>query len=160
MKISLSTLKVPLKISSFYQESEKESGKSLCGNSFFTFFDSKNAQIKEKRPSTLVLFNFKQLLFYDYPPKNASKYPKITIFKFMIFEKRPLRAPKTIFLTKSKCKSLQKYKIGIYIKFHAGCSNHLRGKTENLLGGAESPPPPNVTRVKHDITYTICKDTA
>ena len=55
--------------------------------------------------------------------------------------------PKTIFLTKSKCKSLQKYKIGIYIKFHAGCSNHLRGKPENLLGGAESAPP-HVTRVK------------
>ena len=106
------------------------------------FLAKKNAQIKKKRPSNLVLFNFKQLLFYDYPPKNASKYPKITMFKFTIFEKRPLRAPKTIFLTKSKCKSLQKYKIGIYIKFHAGCSNHLRGKTENLLGGGGIRPPP------------------
>ena len=69
----------------------------LCEIRFFAFFDSKNAQIKTKRPSYLVLFNFKQLLFYDYPPKNASKYPKITMSKFTIFEKRPLRAPKTIF---------------------------------------------------------------
>ena len=55
-------------------------------NSFFAFFDSKNAQIKKKRPSTLVLFNFKQLLFYGYPPKNASKYPKIPIFEIVIFQ--------------------------------------------------------------------------
>ena len=66
------------------------------------FSAKKNAQITKKRPSTQVLFNFKQLLFYDYPPKNASKYPKITIFKFTIFEKRPLRAPKTIFFDQIK----------------------------------------------------------
>ena len=54
-------------------------------NSFFAFFDSKNAQIKLKRSSTLVLFNFKQLLFYGYPQKNASKYPKIAIWKIDIF---------------------------------------------------------------------------
>ena len=54
-------------------------------NSFFAFFDSKNAQIKKKRPSSKVLFNFKQLLFYGYPPKNASKYPKIAILKIDIF---------------------------------------------------------------------------
>ena len=54
-------------------------------NSFFAFFDSKNAQIKLKRSSNLVLFNFKQLLFYEYPPKNASKYPKIAIMKIDIF---------------------------------------------------------------------------
>ena len=56
-------------------------------NLFFAFFDSKNAQIKKKRPSILVLFNVKQLLFYEYPPKNASKYPKIGIFKITILEK-------------------------------------------------------------------------
>ena len=38
-------------------------------NSFFAFFDSKNAQIKKKRPSYILLFNFKQLLFYGYPQK-------------------------------------------------------------------------------------------
>ena len=54
-------------------------------NSFFAFFDSKIAQIKKKRPSSLVLFNFKQLLFQGYPPKNASKYPKIAIWKIDIF---------------------------------------------------------------------------
>ena len=32
-----------------------------------------------------LLFNFKQLLFYGYPPKNASKYPKIAIMKIDIF---------------------------------------------------------------------------
>ena len=54
-------------------------------NSFFAFFDSKNAQIKLKRSSSPVLFNFKQLLFHGYPPKNASKYPKIAIWKIDIF---------------------------------------------------------------------------
>ena len=49
-------------------------------------FWPKNAQIKKKRPSTFVLFNFKQLLFYEYPPKNASKYPKIAILKITIFD--------------------------------------------------------------------------
>ena len=60
------------------------SKKSLCGNSFLRF-DSKNAQIKKKRPSIFVLFNFKQLLLYGYPSKNASKYPNIAIFKIDIF---------------------------------------------------------------------------
>ena len=51
-------------------------------NVFFTFFASKNAQKGSKMPPTMVLFNFTQLLFYDLPPKNASKYPKIAIFRF------------------------------------------------------------------------------
>ena len=55
-------------------------------NSFFAFFDSENAQIKKKMPFFKWLFNFKQLLFYGYPPKNASKYPKIAIFKIDIFD--------------------------------------------------------------------------
>ena len=33
----------------------------------------------------LVLFDFRQLLFYYLPQKNASKYPKIAIFKIDIF---------------------------------------------------------------------------
>ena len=45
---------------------------------FYTFFDFKNAQIKKERPSSLVNLNF---FFHAYPPKNASKYPKIAILK-------------------------------------------------------------------------------
>ena len=49
-----------------------------------------NAQIKKKKPPQphRVLFDFKQLLFYEYPPpkKNYSMYPKIAIFKIIIFE--------------------------------------------------------------------------
>ena len=51
-------------------------------NAFFSFFGSKNAQKRSKMPSSLVLFDFRQLLFYYLPPKNASKYPKIAIFRF------------------------------------------------------------------------------
>ena len=40
------------------------------------------ANLEKKRLSNLLLFNFEQLLFYDLPQKNASKYPKIAIFRF------------------------------------------------------------------------------
>ena len=73
-------------------------------NAFFSFFGSKNAQKRSKMPSAQVLFDFRQLLFYDLPPKNASKYPKIAIFRFaniVIFKIRllwePKNAPKPIF---------------------------------------------------------------
>ena len=78
-------------------------------NAFFSFFGSKNTQKRSKMPSALVLFDFRQLLFYDLPPKNASKYPKIAIFRFVnivIFKIRllwePKNAPKPIFFAQIK----------------------------------------------------------
>ena len=52
---------------------------------FFSFFGSKNAQKCLKMPYAQVLFDFRQLLFYDLLPKNASKYPKIEIFLLLAF---------------------------------------------------------------------------
>ena len=49
---------------------------------FLRFFGSKSAQNGSKMPHLIVRFNFRQLLFYDLPPKNASKHPKIAIFRF------------------------------------------------------------------------------
>ena len=73
-----------------------------------------------KTPSSLVLFDLKQLLFYDLPPKNASKYPKITIFRFantVIFKIRQLKMPqKQIILPKSKLGGHHTYVTGIYVK--------------------------------------------
>ena len=47
----------------------------------------------------LVLFDFRQLLFYYLPQKNASKYPKIAIFRFaniVIFKIGLLWEPKNV----------------------------------------------------------------
>ena len=57
----------------------------LCKIRFLRFLTLKMLKSRKKRPSSWVLFNFKQLLFYGYPPKNASKYPKIAILKIDIF---------------------------------------------------------------------------
>ena len=46
------------------------------------FLAKKTLRSRKKRPSTLVLFDFRQLLFYDVPPKNASKYHEMPIFRF------------------------------------------------------------------------------
>ena len=112
-----STLKVPSNIGLFF---------FICiymRNAFFSFFGSKNTQKRSKMPSTLVLFDFRQLLFYDLPPKNASKYPKIAIFRFantVIFKIwqlwEPKNAPKPIFLPKSKLGGHHTYVTGIYVK--------------------------------------------
>ena len=74
-------LQVPLNISGFYQKCYfvKVAFYVIC-----VFWPKKRSD-QEKKAICPVLFTFKQLLFYDYPPKNASKYPKITIFKFTIF---------------------------------------------------------------------------
>ena len=72
----LSTLKVPSNIGLFLLFA------FIREMRFFSFFGSKNTQKRSKMPSNLVLFDFRQLLFYDLPPKNASKYPKIAIFRF------------------------------------------------------------------------------
>ena len=62
------------------------------------------------------------LLIFSYKGISALYllYAKIAIFKITIFKKMGFLAkkcPKDNFFTKSKCKSLQKFKIEIYIKF-------------------------------------------
>ena len=91
----LSTLKVPLNIGLFLL---------LVFVRKMRFLRSKSAQKRSKMQITPALFNFRQLLFYDLPPKNASKYPKIAIFRFAIIVifnigllQEPKNAPKPIF---------------------------------------------------------------
>ena len=131
-----STLKVPSNIGLFF---------FICiymRNAFFSFFGSKNTQKCSKMPSALVLFDFRQLLFYDLPPKNASKYPKIAIFRFantVIFKIRqlwePKNAPKSIFFAQIKAwGSPQICNRNLHISFTMGCREDFFNKTQKTGG--------------------------
>jgi len=64
----LSTLKVPLSIELFFVIGV------FTRNTFFKIFGSESAQNCSKMPPHLILFNFRQLLLYDLPPKNYEIY--------------------------------------------------------------------------------------
>ena len=53
---------------------------------FLQFFGSKNALITKTWLPFLVLFNSKQLLFYDLPPKNASITLKLQFLDSQILQ--------------------------------------------------------------------------
>ena len=71
---------------------------------------------------SIVFFDSEQLLTYNQPSKNASKYPKLACAKIAILHPAGFRGPKMcknqIFLTRSKHRRYHKYGIGIYIEFH------------------------------------------
>jgi len=52
---------------------------------FLRFLAPKMLKSKNKGDHPFVFFNFKQLLFCEKSLENASKYPKIAIFKIDIF---------------------------------------------------------------------------
>ena len=71
---------------------------------------------------SIVFFDSEQLLTYNQPSKNASKYPKLACAKIAILHPADFRGLKMcenqIFLTRSKHRIYHKYGIGIYVKFH------------------------------------------
>ena len=72
----LSTLKVPLNIGLYFLFA------FIREMRFFHFLAPKMLKNAQKCHLAVVLFDFRQLLFHDLPPKNASKDPKIAIFRF------------------------------------------------------------------------------
>ena len=71
---------------------------------------------------SIVFFDSEQLLTYNQPSKNASKYPKLACAKIAILHPADFRGLKMcenqIFLTRSKHRTYHKYDIGIYKEFY------------------------------------------
>ena len=137
----LSTLKVPSNIGLFLLFA------FIREMRFFVFWLEKCSKTL-KNATFRYFFDIRQLLFYDLPPKNASKYPKITIFRFantVIFKIRqlwePKNAPKSIFFAQIKAwGSPQICNRNLHISFTMGCREDFFNKTQKTGGRGEFCP--------------------
>ena len=111
---------------------------------------------------SLVFFDSEQLLTYNQPSKNASKYPKLACAKIAILHSTDfgglIRPLNHIFLGLSMFGAHPQGLEGIYIQVSLWVVGEVfLEKCKKPEGGAKIAPPPNETRVKHATSFLYFK---